>query len=432
MITEVNKLIVLTKSSMAVIKYIADILGLLMNGIFNIIEKLGIPNVGLAIILFTIVIYLVLTPLQLKQQKFSKVNALMQPEMKKIQAKYKGKRDQVSMQRQNEEMQALYAKYGVSPTGSCVQLAIQLPILFALYQVIYHIPGYITSIGDKLTAVAETSGFSTFFLQFVESLDSRLLNRNIGSGATENIVDTLYNLSTDNWTALLSDPGAAPFKSVLENAHEYIHRVTYFLGLNISDSPSILFMSAWKDKSFLMILVAILIPVLAYATQVLNFKLMPQAKSNNNKKNEPDTMDATMKSMNTVMPIMSAFICFTLPVGIGIYWIAGALVRGAQQFVINKYFDKVGMEKIIEKGRVKAEEKRRKKGAAKGQDPSQIARSATKSTRSLDIESRAKSARNNTVTDYSNRSDVQYKADSIAAKANMVKGVSSGKKNKKR
>ena len=123
---------VLTKSNMFLIKYVAVVLGLLMNGIFFILTNINIPNVGLAIILFTIVIYAALTPLQIKQQRFSRMNAIMMPEIRKIQDKYKGKRDQISQQKMMDETNAVYAKYGVSPSGSCVQLLIQMPILFAL------------------------------------------------------------------------------------------------------------------------------------------------------------------------------------------------------------------------------------------------------------------------------------------------------------
>ena len=94
-----------------------------------------------------------MTPLQIKQQKFSKLNAVMQPEIQKIQKKYNGKKDQDSMMKQNEEISAVYQKYGVSPTGSCVQLLIQMPVLLALYQVIYHIPGYITGVRNVFTGL---------------------------------------------------------------------------------------------------------------------------------------------------------------------------------------------------------------------------------------------------------------------------------------
>ena len=127
---------------------IAKVLGYIMEGIFNVIDYIGIPNIGLAIILFTIVVNLLMMPLTIKQQKFSKLSAKMQPEIQAIQAKYKNRKDNASQMAQSQEVQAVYAKYGVSPTGSCLQLLIQMPILFALYRVIYAIPAYVTKIGD--------------------------------------------------------------------------------------------------------------------------------------------------------------------------------------------------------------------------------------------------------------------------------------------
>ena len=137
--------ILLTQHS-GVLKPIAILLGYLMNGIFVLLDKMGIPNVGLAIILFTIVIYGLMTPLTVKQQKFSKFSAKMNPELQAIQKKYKNKKDNDSMMAMNEETKAVYDKYGVSPTGSCLQLVIQMPILFALYRVIYSMPAYVEQI----------------------------------------------------------------------------------------------------------------------------------------------------------------------------------------------------------------------------------------------------------------------------------------------
>ena len=111
---------------MPLVKYVAEILGYLMNGIYLLLDKAGIPNVALAIILFTIVMYLLMTPLQISQQRFSKLNAVMSPEIQKVQAKYKGKRDQVSQQKMLDETNAIYAKYGVNQAGSCIQLLIQM------------------------------------------------------------------------------------------------------------------------------------------------------------------------------------------------------------------------------------------------------------------------------------------------------------------
>ena len=137
--------ILLTQQS-GLLRPIAILLGYLMDGIFVLLDKMGIPNIGLSIILFTIVIYGCMTPLTIKQQKFSKLSAKMNPELQEIQKKYKNKKDNDSMMAMNEETRAVYDKYGVSPTGSCLQLLIQMPILFALYRVIYSMPAYVQQI----------------------------------------------------------------------------------------------------------------------------------------------------------------------------------------------------------------------------------------------------------------------------------------------
>ena len=119
----------LTKSTTFIIGPVATLLGYIMNGIFWVQSQIGIESIGLCIILFTIVIYMLLMPLTIKQQKFSKLQSKMNPELQAIQKKYKDKRqDQAAMMKMNEETQAVYQKYGVNPMGSCLQLIIQMPI----------------------------------------------------------------------------------------------------------------------------------------------------------------------------------------------------------------------------------------------------------------------------------------------------------------
>ena len=84
--------VILTQYQGSIVGPIAKLLGYLMNGIFTVLDKIGIPNIGLAIIIFTIVVNLCLLPLTYKQQKFSKLQAKMSPELQAIQAKYKGKK----------------------------------------------------------------------------------------------------------------------------------------------------------------------------------------------------------------------------------------------------------------------------------------------------------------------------------------------------
>ena len=413
---------VLTKSNMFLIKYVAVVLGLVMNGIFFVLTKMSIPNVGLAIIIFTIVVYVALTPLQIRQQRFLRMNAIMMPEIKKVQAKYSGKRDQVSQQKMMDETNAIYAKYGVSPTGSCIQLLIQMPILFALYQVIYKIPGYITLIGEKITELATADGFQTFFSKFVESQANSSLTQTLTTAPeTANYVDTIYKLNTAQWADLISSSAGQSFESAVHSVHDYVTNVTNFLSLNISDSPLNILTSAWKSltsgsfSAIIMIIVAILIPVLAWFTQRITLKMTPTQAD------DGSSMTSTMNSMNLVMPIMSAVFCFTLPTGIGIYWIIGAVVRGVQMLIINKKMEKEDMDEVIKANLEKAEKKRRKYVEKHGTSQEQISRARAVNTRNLNG---AKTARQLSIEErmknLEDREVVKPAEGSIAARANMV------------
>lgn len=413
----------LTKSSTPIIGWVAIVLGWIMNGIYFVINGIGIPNVGLAIILFTIIIYALMTPLQIKQQRFSKLNTIMQPELSRIQDKYRGKKDQVSQQKMLDETNAVYEKYGVSQMGSCVQLLIQMPILFALYQVIYRIPGYITIIGDQIRTVAEDTSFVTFFTDFVTKLENANLTASLKDGAVDNVIDTVYKLNTSQWAQLLSEGKGQSFETTLNSVHDYVASATNFIGLNISDSPMNVIQSSWASKNWILIFAAVLIPVLAWGTQVLNFKMMPQP--NKRRSEDMSTMEQSMQSMNTMMPLMSAFFCLTLPVGIGLYWIVGAVVRTVQMFVINKMLDKETIEDILKKAQDKANAKRAKQGLP----PQKITNNAHVSTRSIAADEKLREeaqAKKSAEAQQKMKESTEYykksaRPGSIAAKANMVK-----------
>lgn len=165
----------LTKSTTFIIGPVATLLGYIMNGIFWVQSQIGIESIGLCIILFTIVIYMLLMPLTIKQQKFSKLQSKMNPELQAIQKKYKDKRqDQAAMMKMNEETQAVYQKYGVNPMGSCLQLIIQMPILFALYRVIWNIPAYVGTVKNAFLPLAQAlmnvSGAQDFMAELLPKM----------------------------------------------------------------------------------------------------------------------------------------------------------------------------------------------------------------------------------------------------------------------
>ena len=130
-------------SNWPIIKQIAWVLGLLMRGIFLVLTSMNIYSITLCIILFTIITRMLLLPLTIQQQKFSKLNAVMSPELQALQKKYANKKDQASMQKMQLEQQLLYDKYGVSMTAGCLPSLLQIVILFALYPVVYDLEKYV-------------------------------------------------------------------------------------------------------------------------------------------------------------------------------------------------------------------------------------------------------------------------------------------------
>ena len=431
------EMILATKSGTPIIGQLATVMGCIMDGIYKLLNIFGIQNIGLCIIIFSILIYALMTPLQIKQQKFSKLSAVMQPELQKIQKKYKGKNsDQAAMQKMQEETQAVYQKYGVSPTGSCVQLAIQFPILMALYQVIYKIPAYVGSVKNILSAavtnITAVNGYTDILQNFIK--DNKMTRVQLimdGSKATSNsVTDFLYALSPSQWKSLAETSQFSGFSDTLNSTAKEISHVQDFLGLNIADQPLTYIKAAFVGGSIILAIVAILIPILAWATQMLNIKLMPQAAQQGNGESQQDAMMNSMKTMNMVMPLMSAVFCFTFPVGLGIYWVASAAVRSVQQFIINKKMDKIDIQVLINENMKKMEKKREKAGLP----PQKITNQAHQSVKNInkiekgssntDVQSRAKKVEEA----YQKASNA--KADSITAKANMVKAFDERNKKK--
>ena len=406
-----------TKRTTFIIGPVATLLGYIMNGIFWVQSQIGIESIGLCIILFTIVIYMLLMPLTIKQQKFSKLQSKMNPELQAIQKKYKDKRqDQAAMMKMNEETQAVYQKYGVNPMGSCLQLIIQMPILFALYRVIWNIPAYVGTVKNAFLPLAQALMNVSGAQDFMAEIASK--NAVSFKEMTElTLIDVLYKFKPENWSALLKQ--FPDLSSLITSTQGDVDRMNYFLGLNIADSPASIFQTALAAGSVLMIIAALLVPVLSALTQWLNTKLMStQNDTQPTSGGAADTMAATMKSMNVMMPIMSAVFCFTLPVGMGIYWIIGAVVRSIQQLVVNKHIDKMDLDDIVKKNIEKANKKRAKQGLP----PQKITNTAKLNTKTIDRpqpskEDRAEKIQN--ATDYY-KNTTKAKPGSLASKAQMV------------
>lgn len=404
-----------TQATTPIIGQIAWLLGKLMNGIFVVLDNvLGIQNIGLCIIIFTIIIYTLMLPLTIKQQRFSKLSAVMNPEIQKLQNKYKGKKDQDSMLKQQEEMKLIYEKYGTSPTGGCAGMFIQFPILLGLYQVIRNIPAYVDGIKDAYTplinGIMSTDGFQKIMEKIGEAKPILISPKSFDYSQSNTLIDVLYKFQPSNWDALADK--FPHLGTTITSTEQSLTHLNSFLGINIADTPSNLFMTAIGTGAILSIILAVAIPLLSGLTQYISVKLMPQPAMD---KDNP--MGSTMKTMNLFMPIFSIFMCFTLPAGLGLYWIASAVVRCVQQALVNSYLNKQPMEELIEKNVEKAKKKREKKGV-NAQNLNEMAR---RSVRNIENNKQMTDKEKEAKLQEAQNKNANAKEGSLASKANLVK-----------
>lgn len=404
---------VLTKAG-SILGPIATVLGYVMDILFRFTSSFGVFNVGLCIILFTIVMKTLMIPLTIKQQKTTKLMSVMNPEIQAIQKKYKGKSDQESMQRQNVEIQAVYEKYGTSMTGGCLPLLIQMPILLALYRVIYNIPAYVPSVrvyfdnvvtplmgqADYAQKLQEITNIATACGGKLDKFDFTNANR---------LVDMLYKFSTSQWGELQSLFPA--ISGVISENAAVVERMNTFLGLNMAEAPGWVPSFAW------------IIPVLAAVSQWFSTKLMSGNQPSTSADAE-NPMAQSMKTMTTTMPLFSAFICITMPAGLGIYWIATSVVTIIQQLIVNAYMDKVNIDDMIAKNLEKVNKKRAKQGLP----PAKVTQNATASLKAIKAEEEKEKAAEEVkkekiakqIEESSKYYNTNAKPGSLASKAAMV------------
>ena len=398
-----------------IIKQIAWLLGKLMNGIYNVMDSVfHVQNIGVCIIIFTVIIYTLMIPLTVKQQKWSKMSAVMNPEIQKIQKKYAGKTDQASMLKQQEEMNAIYEKYGTSPTGGCLPMLIQMPILFALYPVIQNIPKYVEGVKSVYMPVVEQIMATDGFQKIMEAIGTAkpvLMSASAYDySQADTLVNVLYKFQDSTWQTLVDK--IPSLEGIVQSTTATMGHLNSFLGINIGETPWTMLTTALKPFSIVGIILAVIIPVAAGLSQFISIKLQPQPETDAN-----NQMANSMKTMNYTMPLFSVFLGFTLPAGLGLYWAVSAIVRCVQQLIINKYLSTKSTEDLIKENQERAAKKREKKGTS----AKEINRMATTNTKNVQAkkptmseeerqEKLAKAAKYNK----------NAKPGSLAAKANMV------------
>lgn len=417
----------LTTYQGAILGPIARLLGYILQGLYSVLSVVGIENTGICMILFTFIVNALMIPMQIKQQKFAKMSSVMNPELMAIQAKYKNKKDQESQQKMSLETQAVYQKYGVSPVSGCLPMLITLPILFALYRVIYNIPAYVPQvydIYDGLAKVLQEAGVTVSQLadkSYISNptyvVTQAVKAAKADAGNINYYIDVLSQFNSSGWDVLIKNhPDLSEI--ITKTAHQ-ARDINYFLGLNIADTP--------KIKS-----ISVVIPILSIVTQYISTKLS-MAGTQQQTANSDNPMGQSMQTMNTVMPFMTGFMCLMFPIGVGIYWIAGNVFRIFQQLCINLYFSKINMDDLIKEN----VEKAKKKYEKMGMDPSVLDKAAKTRTSNINTSAAQKQTstaantakKNSSISDKARKSSTKdikksknsnYKEGSIAAYANML------------
>lgn len=411
--------ILLTQIGTPIIGQVAWLLGKIMDWIYRFMDGVfGVQNLGVCIILLTIVIYTLMLPLTVRQQKFSKMSAAMNPEIQKIQKKYQNKRDQISMQKMQEETQMVYDKYGVSMSGGCLSSIIQLIVLWPMWFVIRAIPAYVGQVKEVYTPLIEGITATDGWQKIMESIGTAqpiLMSPDKYDYSNTNIlIDVLYKFQNSTWETLIDK--FPHLENVIESTMTQLHSMNSFLGLNIAEAPATMIKQGFQAGAWGVVIMALLIPILAGLTQYLSVKI----SSAGNNDNQDNQMASTMKSMNIMFPLMSVFMSFTLPTGLGIYWVISAVVRTVQTVLINRHLNKIPMDELIQKNMEKAAKKRENKKQVQGQTVNEMAHKKTKhiheqvrtAEEAKELEEKLETARQ--TNDYA-------KEGSLAAKANLVK-----------
>lgn len=294
-------------------------LGYIMWAIYKVFN-----NYGISILLFTLVTKILLFPLSVKQQKGTAKMAAFQPKIAALQKKYGNNKEKMQ-----EEQMKLYSEEGVNPMGSCLPLLIQMPVLFGIIDVVYrpmtHIMRFSADVITKAAAIATTIYEKTGVLPT----------------SFKGYQQQLYIME-----AYSRDP--SQFDSISGFAEQVgTFKMTMFGGaINLGQNPT------WTWP-------VLLIPILAGLSQLLVTVYMQAYQ----KKTNPaaQTMGA-MNSIMYIMPVVSIWMAFTFPAGVGFYWIMQSIFSFGQSVVLNKIYTPERVAEMVKIENAKKKAKKKNKG----------------------------------------------------------------------
>ncbi len=284
-----------------------------MDGIFNFFGSiLGyilwffyyiVGNYGVAIILFTILLKLILFPLAVKQQKSMSVTARISEKQKELSQKYKN--DKAKYQ---EELQKLYAKEGARPGGGCLVTLLPLPVMMGLYYTI-------------LNPLQNALHLSSEVITNVSNLLNQIPGATMNMGGRLSEINIIKHF--DELAPYLHDILGADYDKVERFSHSF-----HFLGLDLLGTPST---SPWSSMLFLIPLICLVASIGSQVFMMLTNEAM---------KNQ----QGCMKFVMLALPLFTAWLAWTMPGAIGFYWICNTITMFVQTVVINYFFSSGHMD----------------------------------------------------------------------------------------
>ena len=287
-----------------------------------------------ALLLYALVFKIVFLPFSIKQQKNQIAMAKLAPKIELIKAKYKGRNDQPTMQKQQQEIMELQQKEGYSPLSGCLPLLIQLPLIMLLYTVINNPLSYIAKPVETLEnpdmdkIILEVYKEVTLDDAEVEALES------ISKGSEIKIINAIYRYVDDN---VAGNEGVLASVESLDTREERIAKIESlgldyetipnfnFFGVNLAETPSL------KNISILC-----LIPVFAAAAQWVSMWLTRKFNGNTQMQAQDAQTQASMKMMDLMFPALTLWMAFSFSGMLGMYWIFQSLLGLLQMFIIAK------------------------------------------------------------------------------------------------
>ena len=264
-------------------------------------------NYGVALTLFALVVNLIMTPFMAKSKKSMMRSTRLQPKIQELQRRHEGNPQQL-----NKAMQDLYREEGVNPMSGCLWSLIPFPILIALYSVIRQpITRMMFLAKDVVTTLTD----------YFNGLGYEIAATGRSAAYTE---IQLTNLAHQNWEQVQAD---------LAGKVDGLLNIDFsFLGLNLGEQPTV--STLWQGPYTWAAIGLFLIPFISAALSWASMKI----SSASNPTTGDAQSQATMKSMNLMMPLMSIWICFIMPAAMGIYWIANSIFGMVRDYILTKIF----------------------------------------------------------------------------------------------